>query len=71
MVVTLWARLPLLEPPCVLKIGKTWQSYGPNMVQLKSDVMKITIYRTRTLSGLSPAFCTKNKQKDYSEYIIK
>ena len=44
MVVTLWARLPLLEPPCVLKIGKTWQSYGPNMVQLKSDVMKITYY---------------------------
>ena len=44
MVVTLWARLPLLEPPFVLSNGKSWPSYGPTLVQLKSDVMKLTYY---------------------------
>ena len=44
MVVTLWVRLPLLKPPFVLKIGKTMPTYGPNMIQLKSGVMKITYY---------------------------
>ena len=44
MVATLWAMLPLLEPPFVLHIGKAWPSYGPNMVHLESDVMKITYY---------------------------
>ena len=44
MVVTLCARYPLLEPFLVLQIGKTWPSYVPNMVHLKSDVMKIAYY---------------------------
>ena len=44
MLVILWARLPLLEPPFVLYVGKTWPTYGPNMVHLKSDDMKITCY---------------------------
>ena len=44
MLVPLWARLPLCEPTFVLQIGKTLPSYGPNMVPLKSDVMKITCY---------------------------
>ena len=44
MVVTLWARSNLLEPPFVLQMGKTWPSYGPNMVSLKSDVMNNLIY---------------------------
>ena len=44
MVVTLCARYPLLEPFLVLQIGKTWPLYGPNMVHLKSDVMKIAYY---------------------------
>ena len=42
MVVTPLARLPLLEPPFVLSFGKTWPSYSPSIVHLKSDVMKIT-----------------------------
>ena len=41
MMVTLWARLPLLEPPFVLRIAKTWPSNGPNMGHSKSDFMKI------------------------------
>ena len=44
MRVTLLARLPLLEPPFVLYIGKSWPSHDPNMVHLKSNVMKITYY---------------------------
>ena len=44
LMVTLGARLPLLGPPFVLYIGKTWPSYGPNMVHLKSDIMKITYF---------------------------
>ena len=44
MVVTLWARLPLLKPPFVLQICKTCPSYGPNMVNFKSDVIKISYY---------------------------
>ena len=61
MVVTLWARLPLLEPSFVLKVAKTGPSYGPNMVQWKSDFMKkLIIYRTSTLPCLRPPFCHKN-----------
>ena len=44
MVVTLWARLPLLEPLFVLQIRKTWPSYGLNMVHLKTDIMEFTYY---------------------------
>ena len=44
MVVTLCARYHLLESFLVLQIGKTWPLYGPNMVHLKSDVMKIAYY---------------------------
>ena len=44
MVVTLRTTSPLFEPPFVPKISKTWPSYGPNMVHLNSDVMKITYH---------------------------
>ena len=44
MVVNLLTRLPLLEPPFVLQISKTWLSNDLSMVHLKSDVMKITYY---------------------------
>ena len=44
MVVTLWARSPLLEPPFVLEISKTLPYYGPNMVNLNSDVLKIAYH---------------------------
>ena len=44
MVETLWARSTLLEPPFVLYIGKTWSNYGPNIVKIKYDVMKIPHY---------------------------
>ena len=63
MVVTLWVRLPLLKPPFVLKIGKTMPTYGPNMIQLKSGVMKITCLR--------PVFCCKNKPNHYREYLFQ
>ena len=38
-VVTLGARWPLLSPPFVLYIGKTWTSHGPNMVQFNFQVI--------------------------------
>ena len=44
MVVALWARLPLIDLPFILQISKSRPSYGPNMVHLKSDIMKITYY---------------------------
>ena len=39
--------------PFFFQIGNTWPSYGPNMVHLKSDIMKIT----SALPCLKPAFC--------------
>ena len=44
MVVTLWARLPLLDPSFVLKVAKTGPSYGPHKVHWKSDFMKKTYH---------------------------
>ena len=37
--VALGARWPLLCPPFVLYIGKTWTSHGPNLVQLTFQVI--------------------------------
>ena len=41
IVVTLLARLLLLEPPFVLQISKIWPYYGPNMVHLKSEGISV------------------------------
>ena len=72
MVVTLRTTSPLFEPPFVPKISKTWPSYGPNMVHLKSDVMKRTSYiRHQQLAVLKPANGQKNKQNDYSKYLLE
>ena len=51
MVVTLWARLPLLDPSFVPKVAKIGPSYGPHMVHRKSDFMK------KNLAYTGPAPC--------------
>ena len=72
MVVTLWARSPLLESSFVLQIGKTWPSYGPNMAHLKSNVMKITYYiGDRKLAMLMTSILQEEQPNDYSDYLFK
>ena len=72
IVVTLWSSMPLLEPPLFFKLAKlgllmvqTWSTW--NLILWKW----LTIYRTGTVPCLRPAFCHKNKQNYYSEYLLK
>ena len=46
-VVTLGARWPLLSPPFVLYIGKTWTSHGPNMVQFNFQVISAKNFKIK------------------------
>ena len=62
MLVTLWARLPLLEP----LFGKTGPPYDPNIVHLKPDFIKITYYVCDQQFAMFKTSILKQEQKKLS-----
>ena len=64
MVVILWAWLPLLQPPFVFYVGKTWPSYCPNMVHFKTYVMKIAYHiRDQNLAMFKTSILSQEQTK--------
>ena len=47
-------------------------TYGPKMVQLTSDIMKITNYvRDQHLAMFETSILPQEPKTDYSEYLLK
>ena len=72
MMVTLWARLPLLDPLFGLYIGKTGPPYDPNIVHLKPDFIKTTYYVCdQQFAMFKTSIWAQEQKNDCSEYLLK
>ena len=73
MVLTLWVRLPLLEPPLYplnwQNLALLWSKHGP--LEFWCHENNLLYMGPSILPCLKPAFCHKNKENYCMEYLNK